>query len=391
MPAAPDDATIRGWFPVCRELAYFNAAAQAPLPLPVQEAVAAMAELQGRRGIAGYPEFRRTVDAARAAVARRVGAEPDEVAFVGGTGEALSRVAAGLDWRAGDRVVLADIEFPSNVYPWARLRDRGVELRFVRARDGLLPAERYVEACDARTRVVAVSHVQFSTGERIDLEALGAFCEERGILLVVDAIQSLGVVPVDVRRQRIGVLAAEGRKWLMAPTGTGILRVARPWIGRLLPQAVGAGSVEEGDDLRYRDAIDGAGGLDVEPLLRRDAGRFEPGFPNLTGLAGLEAALALAERIGVARIERAIADRVAQLVALLEEAGYAVHGPQSPERRAGIVSFAARTDPGRVAERLQAEGVSLSVRAGRLRLSPHVYNTEEETAAAVRRVVELDR
>jgi len=379
-----DATAIRELFPGTRRLLYFNAAAQSLMPRPVAEAMRATAEAQMERGILAFGDLMQGVAAAREAAARLVGAVPDEIAFTAHTTAGLSVVAEGLDWQAGDEVVLADLEYPANVYPWAAQRARGVRLRFVRSEAGRIEVQRYLDALGPRTRVLAVSQVQFGTGYRVELEPLGEACRARGILFVVDAIQSLGVVPLEARRAGIGALAVDGRKWLMGPAGCGFLFVAREWQQRLRPTQAGTASVREPQDLmQYLRRIDEQGQLDLGPMLREDARRFEGGFPNVVGITGLRAALELGEAIGRERIGERIARSVARFVERLEAAGFPVYGPRTPEERAGIVSFSVPGDAEQLFRRLNAKGCSLSVRDGRLRVSPHVYNTDDEIDRAI--------
>jgi selenocysteine lyase/cysteine desulfurase len=263
-------------------------------------------------------------------------------------------------------------------------------LRFVASEAGRVGVERYLEALGPRTRVVAVSHVQFLSGFRVDLEPLGRACRERGILFFVDAIQSLGVVPLDVEELGVSALAVDGRKWLMGPPGCGFLYVAPDWLNRLSPSVAGAWSVTDPEELmQYRDWIDAEGQLDLLPRLAPGARRLESGFPNVIGAAGLDAALQLGESIGRERIGKHIADLVRQLAAGLESAGLQVWGARSAAERAGIVTFATATSPLELFHELSRQGFSLSVREGMLRASPHVYNSSAEVERLLSALREL--
>jgi selenocysteine lyase/cysteine desulfurase len=381
---------IRTLFPGTRELVYFNAAAQSLLPEPVAQRIAEVARRHSERGIAAFREHMELVESARAGAAQLMGCNAQSIALVGNTAEGVSRIAAGLDWAEGDEIVLADLEFPANVYPWAIQRRRGARLRFVASEAGRVGVERYLEALGPRTRVVAVSHVQFLSGFRVDLEPLGRACRERGILFFVDAIQSLGVVPLDVEELGVSALAVDGRKWLMGPPGCGFLYVAPDWLNRLSPSVAGAWSVTDPEELmQYRDWIDAEGQLDLLPRLAPGARRLESGFPNVIGAAGLDAALQLGESIGRERIGKHIADLVRQLAAGLESAGLQVWGARSAAERAGIVTFATATSPLELFHELSRQGFSLSVREGMLRASPHVYNSSAEVERLLSALREL--
>jgi len=380
---------IRDLFPGTRELVYFNAAAQCLLPEPVAERMHAVARRQCERGITAYPKDMRTIEDTRGAAARLIGARSEDVAFTANTVDGVARIAEGLDWREGDEVLLNDLEFPANVYPWAAQQRRGVRLRFVESGAGRVDAESLVAAIGPRTRVLAVSHVQFSTGYRVDLAVLAEACRAKGVLLFVDAIQSLGVVELNVQETPVAALAVDGRKWLMGPTGCGLLYVAPQWQERIHSSVIGARSVSNHDDLlQYRRWLDPEGRLDLDSRLRDGAGRFEGGYPSVVGVAGLGAALELGERIGRARIRERIAVLVARCVERVAQAGLEVHGPRSADERAGIVSFRIPGDPLEVFRRLHRQGYSIALREGRLRLAPHVYNSDDEVDALFERILD---
>ncbi len=207
-------------FPVIHECAYLNHAGMAPLPRRSAQRLAALAELVSRTGDRRWLDRQAEVDRVRGLAARLLGArEPHEVAFVENTSTALSMIAGGLDWRPGDNVVGAALEFPSNVYPWMQLADFGVEYRQVPERAGRIDPEELIARLDDRTRMLALSWVQYASGFRSDLARLGAACRERGVLFVVDVIQALGALELDVERELVDVAAASGHKWLLGTEG----------------------------------------------------------------------------------------------------------------------------------------------------------------------------
>lgn len=378
------EAEIRAAFPGTANGAYFNAASACLLPAIVAEAVAEAARGWVEKGVQRWGADMRACAKVRALVASLLGGRSADVALVGNTSEGIARIADGLDWRDGDEVVLGDLEYPANVYPWAAQRDRGARLVVVRSEDGRLPAESIVAAIGPRTRVVAVSQVQFSTGYRVDLAPIGEACRKRGVLFVVDAIQALGVFPVDVGALGIGALAAEGRKWLLGPPGSGLLFVASEWRDRIRPRAAGALSVRgQKDLLDWVERLDPEGQLDLGAMWADGAGRYEAGVPGFASAAGLAAALELGNRIGRETIRERVEARVERLLEGLRRIGLAAFGPRSREERSGIVAFAIPGDPDAWFRELAAEGFSLGVRGGRLRAAPHVYNTDDEIDALV--------
>ena len=364
-----DIERIRELFPVTERFVYMNHAALGPLPRTATERVAELAVSLGAEGDEGWPARIAEVERVRKLAARLVGArEAHEVAFVANTSDGLSVVAAGLDWREGDNVVGADCEFPSNVYPWMRLRTKGVELRMAPERDGRVDPDELLSLVDERTRVVALSWVQFASGFRSDLGRIGRACRERGVLFVVDAIQGLGALGLDVERDAVDVASASAHKWLLGGEGIGLLYVSDRVVERLEPARVGWTSVKDWIkwsryDLTYREG----------------AGRFECGTLNMFGVHALGASLELLLEAGSDAIEariRAITDRLADGLAAR---GFAVVSSRRPGEWSGIVAatHAERPAP-EVSSHLRERGVLVAHRAGRLRVSPHFYNTEAE-------------
>src|SRR5512139_2239783 len=223
----------RAEFPITSHLTHFNHAGVSPVSRRVAAAVSAFITEATCIDAAAQRRWELRTEAVRAGFARLVGARPDEIAFVKNTSEGLSLIAAGLDWRAGDNVIAVDGEYPSNVYPWFGLRRWGVETRMVRPVQGRVRVEDVEALVDQRTRVVAVSFVDWSSGARTDLQAIGAFCRGRDVLFCVDGIQGVGAIPLDVEREQIDCLAVGGHKWLLAPEGCGCLFISHRVIDRV--------------------------------------------------------------------------------------------------------------------------------------------------------------
>lgn len=364
-----DWPAFRARFPVTRRWAFLDHAAVAPIP---DKAIAAL-EDYGRRiaenGIADVLHWVDRVGHVRRLSARLINApDADDVFFVPNTTVGIGLVAEGFPWQAGDSVVLASEEYPSNQYPWFNLKDRGVEVRSVPSRGGRVEIDDVRAAMTDRTRVLAISFVQFASGFRADLDALGQLCRERGVFFFVDAIQGLGVFPLDVQNTPIDALAADGHKWLLAPEGAGIAYVRREWIDRLHPIGVGAHSVVR--PFEYST---------IDFKLKPHAGRWEGGALNLPGITALGESLELLLEPGTP----AVAERVLALTDYLCEtakaAGLEVFSSRREGDRSGIVSLVKPgADPKPLMKRCREAGVVVTVRAGRLRVSPHAYNTEDE-------------
>lgn len=360
--------TIREQFPITRNYNFLNHAAVAPLSRPAMEAMCGYAaELADYAYLRGA--YYRAAERIRQAAAKLINADPAEVTFVKNTTEGVNYVANGIPWRTGDNVVSTAMEFPANVYPWLALEARGVQLRAIAEDDGRVPFDRIAAAIDNRTRVVAVSAVQWSNGFRLDLTRLGELCREKGVLFFVDAIQSIGVNPIDVRRMNIDMLSCGGHKWLTSPEGVGIFYCQRELVGHIKPSEVGYLSMKQGH---------GDGEIDYD--LHDDVRRFDSGSYNLAGVCALGASIQLLFEVGQdeaqVRVKR-LTDMLAEGVA---HKGWRVHSPRTPSEWSGIVSFSSdKHDVDAIRRHLRHEfRIVVATRRGRLRASPHYYNSPDE-------------
>ncbi len=362
-----DLKALREEFPITRNYSFMNHAAVAPLPRRTVEAVKEYLKRQNERSYVGG--YRNIIEQVRASAAELINASPSEVAFVKGTSEGICFVANGLKWNAGDNIVTTSVEFPSNMYPWMNLRSRGAQVRTVLEESGRIPLENIIEAIDSHTRVVAISAVQFASGFRSDLTELGHWCQKRGVLFCVDAIQALGVLPIDVQSMKIDFLASGGHKWLCAPEGTGIFYCDRELAGHLRPSTVGWRSVKRGSDyLRY------------DLTFHDDARRFEASSYNLAGIYGLGASLELIKEVGIDNISRHVLSLTDRLAEGVREKGYRLISARDEGAASGIVAFTSPThDLNQIQQHLEHEHrIIIAVREGRLRVSPHMYNSPEE-------------
>ena len=347
---------------------FFDNASMGPVAPAVTQAMAACMQLRQAMPMKYYQYAQQVFPECRARLARLIGGQPEEIAFTENVTYGINSAAGALPLEPGDNVILCDREFASNVYPWLRLeRSRGVEARMVPNDGGGLTVGLLERYADRRTRAVSVSSVEFSDGYTADLEAIGAWCRARGIYLVVDCAQSLGVMPMDVRRYQIDFLAGLASKWLLGPFSTGFLYVRRGLIGRLLPPFVGADSVKgDVDSVAYR--------LD----LKDDASRFEGGLPNAPGIAGLNASLALMEEVGFDRIHQQAWQVSGHLICGLQRLGAQLAPCALSDRtRSTIVSFQA-PELERTYRFLRENRIACSMRCGYIRMGIHGYNTVEE-------------
>jgi selenocysteine lyase/cysteine desulfurase len=364
-----DWATFRAELPVTRRWAFFDHAAVAPLTARAHRALVECATDLAENGVVHAAARLRHVEKVRKLAARLLNADPLDVAFVKNTSEGIGIVAEGLRWRGGDNVVLSADEYPANVYPWLNLAERGVEVRRVPSRGGRIAIDDLAAALDARTRLLSLSFVEFATGFRNDLAAVGELCRARNVLFFVDAIQGLGAFPIDVRATPIDFLSADGHKWLLGPEGAGLLYVRRELVEQLHPVGVGWNSVVGAWDFAT-----------IDFRLKPHAGRWESGSHNLLGITALGASLELLLEVGVPAIAERVLELTDRLCAGAAAAGLEIVSPRGDNERSGIVSLSAPGGraPGDVVRQLRAAGVVINQRAGRLRVSPHAYNTPEE-------------
>lgn len=358
-------------FPVTQSYVYMNHAGVAPLSNRVRNAMIGFAEDATVNGAVNVEAWVETIESCRSVAAQLINADATEIAFMKNTTQGILIAANGIDWRAGDNVVTTAVEFPANVYPWWSLKERyGVETRMVPEREGRIYLEDIVAALDERTRVVTISHVEFASGFRNDIKAIGEICHKRDIWFVVDAIQSLGAIEVDVKSNHVDILAADGHKWLLAPEGAAIFYCANDKLERLINTNVGWASVVNPREF-----------LDYDLTQKPDATRFEEGSYNSIGLYGLKAAIELLLEIGVSNIENYILELTAGLIKGLDSKGYRVITPQSDSERAGIVVFESdHHTPAELYALLNERNIITAERGSGVRVSPHFYNTESEIA-----------
>jgi cysteine desulfurase/selenocysteine lyase len=362
-------AEIASEFPIKKNRAYLNNASIGPCSRRVFDAVTRFMRDVERDGRNNYPNWCKYADrTVKAKIAKLIGAKREEIAFVKNTTEGILIVANGLDWRAGDNVIVPSIEYPSNVYCWMNLKRRGVEIKWYEARDGRLPPEALESLIDRRTRLVTLSAVQFSNGFRQDLAATSEICERRGVLLNLDAIQHVGALEMDVGRYKLDFVSVGGHKWLLGPIGTGFFYCRASSMDQVHPANIGYHSVDKSEDH-----------MDYDLTLRKDAGRFEEALVNFPGIYGLDAALDMQLEIGPKAIERRIKALGDYAIERLQSKGCQIVSSLKDSERSGMVSFIHPSVSAEILEqRLMKAKVDVAVRDGRIRVSPSFYNEESE-------------
>ena len=372
MKSAVDCKLSQDWcseFPVTETYIYMNHAGVAPLSRRVQAAMTDFLTDATVNGAVNAEQWAEAAERCRAAAAQLLNAATTEIAFMKNTTQGILIAANGIDWREGDNVVTTAVEFPANIYPWWCLKERyGVETRMVPERDGCIHIEDITAAIDARTRALTISHVEFASGFRNDIQALGRLCRDHRIWFIVDAIQSLGAIEVDVKACHVDILAADGHKWLLAPEGAAIFYCADEKREQLINTNVGWASVVNPRDF-----------LDYDLTQKPDATRFEEGSYNTVGLYGLHAALDLLLDIGIQTIEGRVLELTKRLIGGLEAKGYRVITPTADAERAGIVIFESEQHtPSEIYEKFFVENIITAERGSGVRVSPHFYNTGSE-------------
>jgi selenocysteine lyase/cysteine desulfurase len=352
---------FRDEFPVTRNLVYLNHAAVAPLCRSSAEAMKWLADDACQNGSFHYDLWMDCYQGLRAVTSKFINSAPEEIAIVKNTSEGIATVALGLDWKPGDRIVAFKEEFPANYYPWLRLEARGAQLTWLSIYDSLETIEDAVKGA----RLLAISYVNYLSGHRVDIAAIGEICRRHGCFYFVDAIQGMGAFPLDVEACHIDALAADGHKWMLGPEGNGVLYVRRKWLDSIEPVEFGWTNPAKYADYSSRDMT-----------LRPDAGRYECGTLNTIGCFGQRASLELLLSVGIDSIAAAVWARAHQLALGVKAKGYELFLEHTEETGSGIVSFRHPTIDCRViVSDLKRQNITAAPRQGWIRMSPHFYNS----------------
>lgn len=370
----------RAQMPIAPEWAYFDHAAVAPLSAPACRSIGEFADQASTLGDTVWPSWAARIEHLRGLVAKLLRCETSEIYMVPNTTAGINVVAEGWPWQPGDSVVLPDGEFPSNLFPWQNQRSRGVETRIVPRRSGgEVRVQDLIDQVDQTTRMIAVSWVGYASGYRIDLDSLVRQAHERGVLVFLDAIQGLGVFPLDLSKTPVDFLAADGHKWMLGPEGAGVAMIRKPHLEKLRCGSVGWGSVKNSHNYAS-PSFD----------LRNEAARFEAGSANMVGTTALAASLEMFQTIIQHHGPQAIGERVIARTDMLDqklrEKGVITRRPAAHQNRSGILTFEVPgVEPAAFRKRALQEKVVVSCRDGGVRASVHVYNDD----ADITRLVDL--
>lgn len=349
---------------------YLNHAAVSPLSSSVMMALEAYLDGRHVGDIMTIEDDVEVMNETKLLIANLINAEhTDRVAWTPNTSFGLQAIADTFPWKSGDEILLNSMEFPCNVYPFRNYEKQGVQVRIMNASDGTIPVAAIEAAITPKTRMISISAVQFLSGFKADLMEIGRLCKHHNIAFVVDAIQALGVTPVDVQAMHIDALSCGSHKWLMAPVGLGFLYVSEEFQQKLQPRYYGWFSVEEPWEMHNH-----------HQELAKNANRFESGALNLAAVHGLHASVTNLMRLGIEQISQHVMYLTDLLLEGIWDMPIESFTTAERERRAGIITL---NIPEALAqevlmEELQREQITVSLREGKLRIAPHYYNTAHE-------------
>jgi selenocysteine lyase/cysteine desulfurase len=359
-------------FPVAAEQIFLGHAGVTPLPRCAAEAMTTHVEASCRNH-QEFGEVLRDISRTREICGNFIGADKSEIALLGPTSLGLSLFANGLSWQPGDELICYQDDYPANVYPWTALASKGVRIRFVKTdRPGRITLEDVERELTERTRLVALASCHYLTGWRIDVDAIGALVQSRGILFSVDAIQTLGAFPLSV--QHVDFLSADAHKWMLGPLAIGIVYVAKRNFELCQPTLLGAWNIRSPEFIA-QDRIE----------FYETAQRYEPGVLNVTGMYGMKASLEMLTAAGMDSVASSILNVADYLRERLAELGFVFLSPDRSEPlRCGIVTARhERVASSALFAAFEKARITASLRQDRagtawLRFSPHCYNTREE-------------
>ena len=358
----------RSLFPhIKRGKIYFNHAATGPLSNNVISAVDEYLLQRSETDIDNFPQLMNAVNDAKNYLSHMINCKTNRIAFIDNTSNGMNILANGIKWHKGDSILLNDIEFPANVYPFLNLQKEGVKVEFVKSHNGIVSADDVINSIKPNTRLISISFVQFLSGYRVDIKKIGNVCRERGIIFSVDAIQGLGAFTLDVEKYKIDFISCGTAKWLLGMQGLAFIYVDENLQQTLQPKFVGWLSVEDAWNI-----------LDFNLKLKSSADAFQCGTINSLGVFGLLPSLKLFADFGYKSVEERILDNSTHFIERLQEIGiHPILESCERENLSGIISFK-HEKASHILDELKIKEIYCSVREGMVRLSPHFYNTKEE-------------
>lgn len=366
-------AAVRNYFPYLKNgIIYFNHASTGPFSDLLTKTLANLLKDKSENNIDDYESFLKIVEESKKFLAEMISCSEDRIAFVDNTSNGLNILAQSIDWEKGDRVLLNDIEFPANVYPFLNLKRFGVEVDFVKSENGIVTADQILDSITPQTKIVSISFVQFISGYRVDLEKIGNYCRANNIIFCVDGIQGIGAIQIDVIKSKIDFLSCGTQKWLLGMQGLAFIYVDKELQKQMYPANVGWLSVENAWDL-----------LDYKLELKTSANVFQGGTLNTFGIYAFNSSLKLFKDFGFNEIQTEVISNTKYFISKLNDIGLkCVLSDHLESEFAGIVTINSK-NPEKVVDQLKSKKIICSLREGFIRFAPHFYNTHQEIDSVV--------
>jgi len=359
---------VRNNFPYLKNgITYFNHASTGPISTLVLNRLTKLLKEKSENNIDDYPSFLKVVEETKKLLADLINCDADRTAFVDNTSNGLNILAQSIGWKKGDRILLNDVEFPANVYPFLNLKRLGVEVDFVKSENGIVTADQIINSIKPETKMVSVSFIQFLSGYKIDLEKIGNHCRANKIIFCVDGIQGIGTMKLDVKKCKINFLSCGTQKWLLGMQGLAFIYVDEDLQKNMIPSNVGWLSVINAWQL-----------LDYKLALKTSAGVFQGGTLNTFGIYAFNTSLTLFKEFGFDNIQSTVLSNTKYFINKLKNIGLdCVLSNCSDEELAGIVTIKLK-NPEIIFEQLEKQKIICSIREGLIRFSPHFYNSFQE-------------
>lgn len=363
----------RSFFPYLDNgIIYFNHAATGPVSKLVKDRISNLLDEKSNNNFDDYEAFLNVASETKELLAKLLNCEADRIAFVDNTTNGLNILAQSMHWEKGDRILLNDVEFPANVYPYLNLKQKGVEIDFVKSINGIVTAEQIIDSIKPQTKLVSVSFVQFLSGYKIDLKKIGSYCRKNNIVFCVDAIQGLGAVNLDVEESSIDFLSCGTQKWMLGLHGLGFIFIKESLQQKINPAFIGWLSVNDSWNL-----------LDYKFALKSSADVFQGGTLNTFGIYALNSSLKLFTEFGFDKVETEVIKNSRYFIKRLLNSGFEpILKNCSESELSGIVTIKPE-NPELVLSKLLKRKIFCALREKYIRFSPHFYNTSQEIDAVV--------
>lgn len=359
---------VRSNFPYLQNgITYFNHAATGPFSSLVVNRLSNLLKEKSESKIDDYSSFLKVVEETKLLLSELINCNIDRTAFVDNTSNGISILAQSIDWKKGDRILLNDIEFPANVYPFLNLKRLGVEVDFIKSENGIVTADKIINSIKSETKLVSVSFVQFLSGYKVDLEKIGNYCRANNIIFSVDGIQGIGAMRIDVKKCKIDFLSCGTQKWLLGMQGLAFIYVDEEFQKKMIPANVGWLSVENAWNL-----------LDYKLELKTTANVFQGGTLNTFGIYAFNISLKLFKDFGFDNVEKEVLSNTKYFIIKLKSLGLdCVLSHCSDDELAGIVTIKPKNSE-KIFEEFEKKKIFCSLREGFIRFAPHFYNTHHE-------------